>query len=106
MTENKVISFRASGSFLEWLRSHRINNESENQTAQRLLKSLFTNQNVELSTMSTAASTSLSTSDKDSTASTIVSTTLVETVDKLQTDNASLLDRMEKLEERLGKLRA
>jgi hypothetical protein len=105
MTENKVISFRASGSFLEWLRSHQINDESENQTAQRLLKSLFTGQNVDLSTMSTVAST-MSTSDRDSTASTIVSTTLGETVDKLQTDNASLLDRMEKLEERLGKLRA
>jgi uncharacterized protein YlxW (UPF0749 family) len=106
MTENKVISFRASGSFLDWLRSHQVKGESESQTAQRLLKSLFTGQNVDLSTLSTLMSTDLSTLDSENVVSTAMSTELVETVDKLQTDNASLLDRIEKLEERLGKLRA
>lgn len=54
----QVISFRASGSFLDWLQTQQLDNESLSQAAQRLLKEqMGGTENPDVKTVSTPKST-------------------------------------------------
>jgi len=88
MSQSQVISFRASGHFLNWIEAQRLEGESVNQASQRILK--------EFSGMSTPStpSTGLSTQSDDS----VMSTKNVDGVDK------SVFDRLDKIEARLLQL--
>jgi hypothetical protein len=129
MSQSQVVSFRASGHFLNWIEAQRLEGESVSQAAQRLLKEISGMSTI-LSTMSTpggtnvvstvsTGSTDLSTGNNNSVVSTELSTSMVETVDKAVADRmvetvdkavADRLDpvmkRMAAIEERLGKLSA
>ena len=95
MNQSQVISFRASGQFLSWIEAQRLEGESPSQAAQRILK--------EISGTSTEVSTVMSTSNNTSVASTGMSTS----VDKIVSDRVDpILERLGGIEERLGKLRA
>jgi hypothetical protein len=99
MSQSQVVSFRASGHFLNWIEAQRLENESISQAAQRLLK--------ELSGASTPVYIEVSTRSDNSVASTEVSTITAESVDKLVISHIDpVLERLVMLEERLGKLRA
>lgn len=99
MSQSQVVSFRASGHFLNWIEAQRLEGESVSQTAQRLLK--------EISGVSTSVYTEVSTRSDSSVASTEVSTVTPETVDKAVSLQLSpVMERMAVLEERLGKLSA
>jgi hypothetical protein len=99
MSQSQVVSFRASGHFLNWIETQRLDGESVSQAAQRILK--------EMSGVSTALSTPASTQSSSSVMSTEVSTITPETVDKLVSDRfESMMERMATIEERLGKLSA
>lgn len=90
MSQSQVVSFRASGHFLNWIEAQRLEGESVSQAAQRILK--------ELSGMSTAMSTESDTS--------LVSTVTGESVDILISDRiAPLIKRIAVIEERLEQLR-
>ncbi|MGB3266230.1 MAG: hypothetical protein WBA89_19985 [Microcoleus sp.] len=101
-----VISFRASGHFLNWLESQRMEEESLSQCSQRILRVMAAGGSLDVSTSSADLSTmpaDLSTRNSDS----VASTNIVDIVDK--TVSASLdpvMERMAAIEERLGKLRA
>lgn len=98
MSQSQVVSFRASGHFLDWIEAQRLEGESINQAAQRILK--------EVSGLSTV-STTVYTQKEDSVASTEVSTIDPESVDKLVAASIDpVLERLAAVEERLGKLRA
>jgi hypothetical protein len=115
MSQSQVVSFRASGHFLNWIEAQKLEGESVSQAAQRLLKEmsgvydghkLYTTSDDSMSTMSTDLST---TSEKVSTPNTesVVSTNTVDTVDKLVAERLDpVMERMAAIEERLGKLRA
>ena len=114
MSQSQVVSFRASGHFLNWIESQRLEGESVSQAAQRILKEL-SGTSTTLSTMSTpgdtnvasTVSTNLSTVNNNSVVSTEVSTSMVETVDKAVADRLDpVMERMVAIEERLGKLSA
>jgi hypothetical protein len=99
MSQSQVVSFRASGHFLNWIETQRLDGESVSQAAQRILK--------ELSGVSTALSTPASTQSSSSVMSTELSTITPETVDKVVSDRLdSVMERMATIEERLGKLSA
>jgi hypothetical protein len=99
MSQSQVVSFRASGHFLNWIETQRLDGESASQAAQRILK--------ELSGVSTALSTPASTQSSSSVMSTEVSTITPETVDKVVSDRLDpMIERMTAIEERLGKLSA
>jgi hypothetical protein len=99
MSQSQVVSFRASGHFLNWIETQRLDGESVSQAAQRILK--------ELSGVSTALSTPTSTQSSSSVTSTEVSTITSETVDKVVSDRLDpVMERMATIEERLGKLSA
>jgi hypothetical protein len=104
MSQNKVVSFRASGHFLNWLEAQTIDDESPSQAAMRILKALSTGESVDVST---TVSTEMSTRSTDSFVSTDLSTNISTIVD---TQLASKLDpmikRLANMEERLGKLKA
>ena len=94
MNQSQVISFRASGHFLNWIEAQRLESESPSQAAQRILK--------EMSGTSTESSTTLSTANNIGIASTMSTD-----VDKLVSDRVDpILERLGGIEERLGKLRA
>lgn len=94
MSQSQVVSFRASGHFLNWIEAQRLEGESVSQAAQRILK--------EVSGLSTV-STDLSTQSNDS----VVSTNIVDTVDKVVGSRLDpVMERMASIEERLGKLSA
>ncbi|MEZ2249879.1 hypothetical protein [Microcoleus sp.] len=94
MSQSQVVSFRASGHFLNWIEAQRLEGESVSQAAQRILKEVFG-----LSTVST----DLSTRNDDS----VVSTNIVDTVDKAVSSRLDpVMERMASIEERLGKLSA
>ncbi|XZN89339.1 MAG: hypothetical protein ACM65M_16910 [Microcoleus sp.] len=94
MSQSQVVSFRASGHFLNWIEAQRLEGESVSQAAQRILK--------EVSGLSTV-STNLSTRNDDS----VVSTNIVDTVDKVVSSRLDpVMERMASIEERLGKLSA
>ncbi len=118
MSQSQVISFRASGHFLNWIEAQRLEDESGSQAAQRILKELsavdgnyklyVTSGNpvstppAEVSTLSTLP-VEVSTTNTDS----VASTNAVDNVDKLIGDRLDpVMERMAALEERLGKLRA
>jgi len=114
MSQSQVVSFRASGHFLNWIEAQRLEGESVSQAAQRILKEL-SGTSTTLSTVSTSGyanvastmSTDLSTRNDNSVVSTELSTSVVETVDKVVTDRLDpVMERMAAIEERLGKLRA
>ena len=90
MSQSQVVSFRASGHFLNWIEAQRLEGESVSQAAQRILK--------EVSGTSTALSTESDTS--------LVSTVTGESVDILISDRiAPLIKRIAVIEERLEQLR-
>ncbi|WP_293125531.1 hypothetical protein [Microcoleus sp. bin38.metabat.b11b12b14.051] len=99
MSQSQVISFRVSGHFLNWIEAQKLDGESINQAAQRILK--------EVSGVSTGCIQDVYTSSNDSVVSTGVSTIPVETVDKLVSDRLDpVVEQIAALEERLGKLSA
>ncbi len=110
MSQSQVVSFRASGHFLNWIEAQRLEGESVNQAAQRILKEI-SGTSTALSTVSTPSdtdllstpSTDLSTRSNDS----VVSTDIVDIVDKAVSSSLDpVMERMAAIEERLGKLRA
>ena len=117
MSQSQVVSFRASGHFLNWIEAQRLEGESVSQAAQRILKEL-SGMPTSLSTMSTpgdtnlvstvsTVSTELSTRNDNSVVSTALSTSMVETVDKIVAVSLDpVMERMAAIEERLGKLSA
>ena len=114
MSQSQVVSFRASGHFLNWIEAQKLDGESVSQAAQRILKEL-SGTSTALSTMSTPSdtnavstmSTNLSTRNNNSVVSTELSTNMVETVDKAVAVSLDpVMERMAAIEERLGKLSA
>ena len=109
MSQSQVVSFRASGHFLNWIEAQRLEGESVSQAAQRILKEV-SGTSISLSTVSTASSdivstpsTDLSTRNNDS----VVSTDIVDIVDKAVSSSLDpVMERMATIEERLGKLSA
>jgi hypothetical protein len=109
MSQSQVVSFRASGHFLNWIEAQRLEGESVSQAAQRILKevagtstSLFTVSTASDDIVSTS-STDLSTQSNDS----VVSTDIVDIVDKAVSSSLDpVMERMAAIEERLGKLSA
>ena len=110
MSQSQVVSFRASGHFLNWIEAQRLDGESVSQAAQRILKEV-SGTSTTLSTVSTASdtnalstpSTDLFTRSDDS----VMSTNFVDIVDKAVADRLDpVMERMAAIEERLGKLSA
>jgi hypothetical protein len=110
MSQSQVVSFRASGHFLNWIEAQRLEGESVSQAAQRILKEV-SGTSTTLSTVSTPSdtnlrstpSTDLSTRSNDN----VVSTDIVDIVDKAVSSSLDpVMERMAALEERLGKLSA
>jgi hypothetical protein len=110
MSQSQVVSFRASGHFLNWIEAQRLEGESVSQAAQRILKEVSGTSTI-LSTVSTPSdtnlpstpSTDLSTPSSDS----VVSTNVVDIVDKAVSSSLDpVMERMAAIEERLGKLSA
>ena len=109
MSQSQVVSFRASGHFLNWIEAQRLEGESVSQAAQRILKE-FSGTSTTLSTVSAPSddivstpSTGLSTRSNDS----IVSTGVVDIIDKTVSSSLDpVMERMAAIEERLGKLSA
>jgi hypothetical protein len=96
MSKSQVISFRASGHFLNWIEAQREEGESPSQAASRLLKTLSTGGGVDLSTQSSKIVTS-----------TRLSTTTPKSVDtQIAASLDPILQQLAEMEERLGKLRA
>ena len=122
MSQSQVVSFRASGHFLNWIESQKLEGESVSQAAQRILKEasgahdthkLYASTHDSLSTSSTTLSTlstDLSTNVEEVSTSNIqsvMSTNIVDSVDKLVSEHIDpVMERMAAIEERLGKLRA
>lgn len=105
MSQSQVVSFRASGHFLNWIEAQRLEGESVSQAAQRILKEVSGTSTL-LSTMSTV-STDLSTPSVPSVVSTNLSTELSTLVnDQLQPALSEIDSRFALMEERLGKLSA
>jgi hypothetical protein len=115
MSQSQVVSFRASGHFLNWIEAQKLEGESVSQAAQRLLKEisgvcdghkLSLTSSDSMSTLSTDLSTipeKVSTSNTES----VVSTNIVDSVDKVVAERLDpVMERMAAIEERLGKLRA
>ena len=99
MSNSQVISFRASGHFLNWIEAQREEGESPSQAAMRILK--------EFSVMSTSVNTELSTRNHVVVESTELSTVVTESVDtQIAASLEPVMQRMTVIEERLGKLRA
>jgi hypothetical protein len=113
MSQSQVVSFRASGHFLNWIEAQKLEGESISQAAQRILKEI-SGTSTSLSTVSTSSNTKLTSSPSTpstqvSTQSddTVVSTKVVDIVDKAVSSSlGSVMERMATIEERLGKLRA
>jgi hypothetical protein len=110
MSQSQVVSFRASGHFLNWIEAQKLEGESVSQAAQRILKEV-SGTSTTLSTVSTPSdtnlrstpSTNLSTQSNDN----VVSTNIVDIVDKAVSSSLDpVMERMAAIEERLGKLSA
>ncbi|MEG4576465.1 hypothetical protein QUA56_27885 [Microcoleus sp. N3A4] len=108
MSQSQVVSFRASGHFLNWIEAQKLDGESVSQAAQRILKEV-SGTSTTLSTVSTqndatvmsTMSTDLSTRNNNS----VVSTMTAESVDILISDRiAPLNQRIAVIEERLEQL--
>jgi hypothetical protein len=101
---SKVISFRASGHFLDWLEAQRMEEESLSQCCQRMLRVMSTGGELGLFT---ELSTDVSTSNISSAVSTGLSTNIAKAVDiQIASKLEPTLARFAAIEERLGKLRA
>lgn len=99
MSQSQVISFRVSGHFLNWIEAQKLDGESINQAAQRILK--------EVSGTSTDCRQNVYTPSNHSVVSTDMSTIPLETVDKLVSSRLDpVVEQIAALEERLGKLSA
>ena len=110
MSQSQVISFRVSGHFLNWIEAQRLEGESANQAAQRILKEV-SGTSTTLSTMSTASDTNtmstVSTDLSKRSSDSVMSTNIVDIVDKAVSSSLDpVMERMAAIEERLGKLRA
>ena len=104
MSNSQVISFRASGHFLNWIEAQREEGESPSQAAMRILKAISAGDEVEVSTV---VSTSMSTRSSDGLMSTELSTLTPEIVDtQIEARLDPILQKLAAMEERLGKLRA
>jgi hypothetical protein len=104
MSQSQVVSFRASGHFLNWIETQRKEGESPSQAAMRILKTLSTGEGVD---KSTDVSTDLSTQSSEIVTSTKVSTITPKSVDtQIAASLDPILQQLAKMEERLGKLRA
>jgi len=104
MSQSQVISFRASGHFLNWIEAQRKEGESPSQAAMRILKTLSTGGGVDLST---GLSTNLSTQNNEIVAATKLSTITPKSVDtQIAASLDPILQQLAEMEERLGKLRA
>ena len=101
---SQVISFRASGHFLNWLETQRMEEESLSQCCQRILRVMSTGG----SGVSTGLSTKMPTSKNAlNVASTDLYTEMSTAVDdKLQSALSEIESRFAQVEERLGKLSA
>ncbi len=100
MSQSQVISFRASGHFLNWIEAQRKEGESPSQAAMRILKTLSTGGGVDVST-------DVSTQSSEIVASTKSSTITPKNVDtQIAASLDPILQQLAKMEERLGKLRA
>ena len=100
MSQSQVISFRASGQFLNWIEAQRQEGESSSQAASRILKTFSTGGGVDLST-------DLSTQSSEIVASTKMSTITPKSVDtQIAASLDPILQQLALMEERLGKLRA
>jgi hypothetical protein len=100
MSKSQVISFRASGHFLNWIEAQREEGESPSQAASRILKTLSTGGGVDMFT-------DLSTQSSEVVASTKMSTITPKTVDtQIAASLDPILQQLAEMEERLGKLRA
>jgi hypothetical protein len=108
MSQSQVVSFRASGHFLNWIEAQRKEGESPSQAAMRILKTLSTGGGVDRFTdLSTNLSTDLSTQSSESVTSTKLSTITPKSVDtQIAASLDPILQQLAKMEERLGKLRA
>ncbi|XZN92774.1 MAG: hypothetical protein ACM65M_08065 [Microcoleus sp.] len=107
MSQSQVVSFRASGHFLNWIEAQRLDSESVSQAAQRILKEVSGTSTTVSTPSDTNAlstlSTNLSTQSNDS----VVSTNIVDIVDKAVSSSLDpVMERMATIEERLGKLSA
>jgi len=110
MSQSQVVSFRASGHFLNWIEAQRLEGESVSQAAQRILKEVSGTSTAMSTNLSTASddivftpSTHLSTRSNDS----VVSTNIVDIVDKAVSSSLDpVMERIAAIEERLGKLSA
>jgi hypothetical protein len=105
MSQSQVISFRANGHFLNWIEAQKLEGESVNQAAQRILKEVSGTSTVSTRSdpLVSTVSTKLSTRNNDS----VVSTDFVDIVDKAVSSNLDpVMERMAAIEERLGKLSA
>jgi hypothetical protein len=114
MSQSQVVSFRASGHFLNWIEAQKLDGESVSQAAQRILKEL-SGTSTTLSTMSapgetnvvSTVSTELYTGNNNSVVSTELSTSMVETVDNAVAVRLDpVMEWIAAIEERLGKLSA
>ena len=104
MSQSQVISFRASGHFLNWIEAQRREGESPSQVAMRILKALSTGEVIDLFTN---LSTDLSTQSSEIVASTKMSTITPQSVDtQIAASLDPILQQLAEMEERLGKLRA
>jgi hypothetical protein len=100
MSQSQVVSFRASGHFLNWIEAQRKEGESPSQAAMRILKTLSTGEGVD-------RSTDVSTQSSEIVTSTKLSTMTPKSVDtQIATSLDPILQQLAKMEERLGKLRA
>jgi len=104
MNQSQVISFRASGHFLNWIEAQREGGESLSQAAMRILKTLSTGGDID---KSTDLSIELSTQSNEIVASTKMSTMTPKSVDtQIAARLDPILQQLAEMEERLGKLRA
>src|SRR4028118_2229519 len=100
MSQSQVISFRASGHFLNWIEAQREEGESPSQAAMRILKTFSTGGDIDLST-------DLSTQSNEIVVSTKLSTITPKSVDtQIAARLDPILQQLAEMEERLGKLRA
>ena len=110
-SQSQVVSFRASGHFLNWIEAQRLDGESVSQAAQRILKEI-SGTSTAVSTVSTpsdtnALSTIMSTDSSTTNSHSVMSTNTVDIVDKAISSHLDpVMERMAAIEERLGKLSA
>ena len=108
MSQSQVVSFRASGHFLNWIEAQRLEGESVSQAAQRILKEIsgvYGDYKLYITSGNPVSTLPADVSTKNS--HDVVSTNIVDIVDKAVSSSLDpLMERMAAIEERLGKLSA